>query len=276
MPCVNHPAVSDGLSPCTACAKSFCIDCLVGRKSGWFCSSCDTEAAPKPVPAADVPTVLASPPPAPVALPGLTRPAARPKSGCVNHPEVLDGLNTCALCAEKYCPDCLVELKGRRYCAACKVEAVKDIQSGVSSSGLQIAGIGARFAALFVDGMVTNFIMMPLFLVLGGVMSAVQPGKDSAAVPLLVLGFYALVIGGVFCYHGFMLQIKGQTLGKMALKIKVVNPDGSKISPGQAWIRTLVWTLLGGCLIDYIPAFFNEEKLAIHDMAAKTRVVKVG
>jgi len=45
MPCINHPLVVTGLDSCTRCAKTFCIDCLVGRKSGWFCAACDKEVA---------------------------------------------------------------------------------------------------------------------------------------------------------------------------------------------------------------------------------------
>ena len=72
-----------------------------------------------------------------------------------------------------------------------------------------------------------------------------------------------------------MLQTKnGQTLGKMALKVRVVRPDGSPISPGQAWGRVAMRTILG-CLwiVDYIPAFFTPERTTLHDMVAGTRVV---
>jgi uncharacterized RDD family membrane protein YckC len=72
-----------------------------------------------------------------------------------------------------------------------------------------------------------------------------------------------------------MLQFKdGQTLGKMALKVRVVRPDGSPMSTGQVWGRVVMRTVLG-CLwiVDYIPAFFTQEKTTLHDMIAGTRVV---
>lgn len=266
MPCTNHPEVVTGLDACTRCAKQFCIDCLVGRKAGWFCAACDKEtsaasAPPAPaVPEAEIPTVKA-----------LTKGKA-----CANHPEVLESLNPCSACGKSFCPDCLVELKGRRFCAGCKVGAVKDIQSGVDGTGMQLAGIGQRFLAQFIDGFAINIVVVPLMIVMGVVIAVVQPDENSAAFPLIIFGFYGLVFATIFCYHGFMLQWKGQTLGKMAMKIKVVTPEGGPITPGQAWIRVLVWFLLHGCLIDYLPALFNKEKMAIHDMAARTRVVKIG
>ncbi len=43
---------------------------------------------------------------------------------CKNHPGVL-ALDHCAGCAEAFCPNCLVEMQGRKYCASCKTLAVK-------------------------------------------------------------------------------------------------------------------------------------------------------
>ena len=43
---------------------------------------------------------------------------------CKNHPEVA-AVDRCAGCAESFCPDCLVEIHGQKYCGACKVIALK-------------------------------------------------------------------------------------------------------------------------------------------------------
>jgi len=259
MPCQNHPTVDAGLDTCTRCAKTFCIDCLVGRKAGWFCANCDRELGG---PA----TAVAAPSPALAAPQGKT---------CKNHPEVLDGLNGCAGCGFSFCPDCLVELKGRRFCAGCKVNAVKDIQSGVDGTGLQLAGIGPRFVAHLIDMFVTFGIFGIFMVAFGLIMAVTKPDPNSVVPAMAGCGIYVLVLGGIFGYHAMMLSSKGQTLGKMAMKIKVVTPEGGPISAGQAWIRTLVWFLLQNCWITYIPAFFNKEKMTIHDMAAKTRVVRL-
>jgi uncharacterized RDD family membrane protein YckC len=264
MACVNHPEVISGLDTCTACSKTFCIDCLVGRKSGWFCAACDPE--PKP-------SAVAPPPGAPVPIPKPPKtPAARV---CLNHPEVIDKLARCSQCAEWYCPDCLVQLKGNNYCAGCKVSAVKDMQSGVSASRLQLAGIGQRLLAYIIDCVVTYALTTGISMVLAIVMAAAQPDPNSVLPAVMGCGMVIVTLGGYLCYYGFMIQWKGQTLGKMALRIKVVNADGSRASAGQAWTRAVVQVLLSILCITYITAFFNDEKMAIHDMAARTRVVKV-
>ena len=40
--------------------------------------------------------------------------------GCKNHPDVV-AMDRCAGCAEVFCPNCLVEIGGRKYCGSCKV-----------------------------------------------------------------------------------------------------------------------------------------------------------
>jgi hypothetical protein len=43
---------------------------------------------------------------------------------CKNHAAVT-ATDRCAGCAEPFCADCLVEIQGQKYCAACKVMAMK-------------------------------------------------------------------------------------------------------------------------------------------------------
>ena len=43
---------------------------------------------------------------------------------CKNHTDVT-AVDRCAGCAEPFCPDCLVEVLGRKYCGSCKVMAIK-------------------------------------------------------------------------------------------------------------------------------------------------------
>ena len=43
---------------------------------------------------------------------------------CKNHNDVT-AVDRCSGCAEPFCPDCLVEVLGQKYCASCKVMAIK-------------------------------------------------------------------------------------------------------------------------------------------------------
>jgi len=197
---------------------------------------------------------------------------------CALHPAVLDHLNPCARCGKTYCPDCLVELKGNRFCAACKGEAVRDMQSGVSGTDLPLASIGRRLVAMIVDGLIQLVVWLPLGIGFGILTAKLQASGGSGPVvaPLAQLFLQVLAFGGMLAYEGLFLQLKGATPGKMAMGLKVVTAEGDPISPGQAWLRPFIRSLIGCCfVVDYLPAFFREDKCTVHDLAAKTRVIKV-
>ncbi|MFL6245030.1 MAG: RDD family protein [Thermoanaerobaculia bacterium] len=192
---------------------------------------------------------------------------------CRNHVDVAEGVRRCARCGAPFCSDCLVELSGRPYCATCKSEQLLDVRSGVDRSQLQYAPILSRFGAIFLDGLL---IAIPAYAIMGVVvflpaMRGQQPNPLLANSISLPFTFISLL------YEALMLAHRnGQTLGKMALKVRVVRPDGSPISSGQAWGRVIMRTILGCMVIvDYIPAFFTPEKTTLHDMIAGTRVVQV-
>jgi len=189
---------------------------------------------------------------------------------CQNHIDVADGVRRCARCGTPFCPDCLVELSGRPYCATCKSEQLLDVRSGVDRSQIQYSTIGRRFGAVFLDGLL---VAVPMYALMG-LLIYLPASRGETPNPLF--NFISIPFALIsLAYEGLMLQLKnGQTLGKMALKVRVVRPDGSPISPGQAWGRVVMRTVLG-CLwiVDYIPAFFTPEKTTLHDMIAGTRVI---
>jgi uncharacterized RDD family membrane protein YckC len=68
----------------------------------------------------------------------------------------------------------------------------------------------------------------------------------------------------------------GQTVGKMLLRVRVVQVDGAPISLGQSLLRFIGYfvsylTLLLG----YLLAGFRSDKRALHDLIAGTRVVRL-
>lgn len=190
---------------------------------------------------------------------------------CANHPVVAEGVLRCSRCNVPYCSDCLVTIQGRRYCARCKNEQLTDIRSGVDSTQIQLAGIGRRFAAIWIDGFILG---MPLMIVFFVVLFPAMTQRGSR--PPIWINFISYALIPVYIvYEALMLKARGQTLGKMALGIKVVQPGGQDISSGQAWGRAVVRAVFISflALINYAAALFTREKTCIHDMAAKTRVV---
>ena len=220
--------------------------------------------------------------------------AIAPPMQCTNHPEVDQDIVRCLRCQQAFCPDCVVMLRGYWYCGPCKDEQVRDIQSGTTTA-FELASMGRRFVAALLDGLLQTFVlllvMIPFFFVLAG-MAATTAGSGGepseaaqAALGFGVLGMYAVVlfvsIAVPLVYEALMLAKRGQTLGKMALSIQVVTVDGAMLTRGQAWGRAGMKVALAqfcscaGLLADYLPAFFTVERTTLHDMAVKTRVVRI-
>jgi len=192
---------------------------------------------------------------------------------CTNHAEVSEAIRRCAGCMNPFCHDCLVDMQMRPYCAVCKQEQLLDVISGVDRTRLELASIWRRFGGMVIDGLLFS---VPLWVVYAMVLLPQIAGNKMSDTPFWMnfLGLpYALL---TFLYEGAMLQARSQTLGKMAMQVRVVRADGSPISKGQAWGRALAKTLLGYLwFVDYIPAFFTRERTTLHDLIANTRVVNV-
>lgn len=169
-----------------------------------------------------------------------------------------------------FCGDCLVEINGRPYCATCKQEQLLDVRSGVDRSQLNLASNWRRFAALLIDGFVTGIPIMVILAIVGFLLL----DWDDLPFAWNLIGIPLSLVS--FLYEGWMTSAKdGQTLGKMAVRIRIVSIDGSSITQGQVWGRAGMRLILGFCcaLVDYLPAFFTAEQTTLHDMTANTRVV---
>jgi uncharacterized RDD family membrane protein YckC len=201
--------------------------------------------------------------------------------GCAFHPAVETGLERCERCGGTFCPDCYVVLRDAPFCAGCKVDYVRDLRSGIVPHALDLASIGRRFGGLWIDGVLTTLavyaVLIPLMFAAGAASAGARPrGQADPIMTVVALLMYPLIFGVPLVYEGLMLQRRGQTLGKIALGVKVVTPEGSAISTAQAWGRAALKVVLGSCLgVDYLPALVTRERTCLHDMIAKTRVVRV-
>jgi uncharacterized RDD family membrane protein YckC len=198
---------------------------------------------------------------------------------CKNHPFVEDRLTRCSRCAEAFCPDCIVEIGGLPYCLSCKTESMRDLRSGVPLGELDLASVGHRFGALVIDFLITTLpIIVVAFLVLIP-FGLIEAEEQVIPTSLAIVTNLLVALGGVaikILYEGLMLASGGQTVGKKAMKVKVVTAEGGEITTGQAWGRAASRQILGvvPCLnlVNYLVAF-GQEHTTIHDMMAKTRVV---
>jgi uncharacterized RDD family membrane protein YckC len=89
-------------------------------------------------------------------------------------------------------------------------------------------------------------------------------------------GMLGLAAGLHLIYHVVLLGGCGQTVGRMALGIRVVRRDGRMPGYGRAWLRSVgnfatALTLgLAGLVV-----FFNRERRDLADLVSGTRVVRI-
>jgi uncharacterized RDD family membrane protein YckC len=220
------------------------------------------------------------------ARPSATPPpaVAAPPVGAAVPPPAAGGEVVCAECSQLFPRQNTIQYGSVFVCTNCQPRFVQRVQQGMvggSEFQLDYAGFWIRFLAKLIDWVIVALILgVPLGII---TVRAVMQAGGAPTNPFLLAGPKSWAIQGisnvvVALITGWFLGKFGATPGKMALGLKVVNPDGSKISYGRAFGRAfgeiltgLTCYLLG---IGYIIAGFDREKRALHDHIAGTRVIK--
>lgn len=181
---------------------------------------------------------------------------------------------TCAECGNVFPAEDLVQIGDRAICAACKPIAVQKLKEGVIQAGnyqFQYAGFWIRVAAKIVDTLILYVVNLIMGFVVGLVLGLALHGAARQLVT-----FSALAIGFLiqFGYSIWFIGNSGSTLGMMACGIRVVMPDGGKVSylrsTGRCFAEYLNFFTV---YIGYIMIAFDEEKRALHDRICDTRVI---
>jgi uncharacterized RDD family membrane protein YckC len=212
---------------------------------------------------------LSTPPPAP------TRPA--PISTEV----------VCTECGNIFPAEETIRHGEARLCARCKPIFLQKLAEGAhfNSRRFEVASVLTRFAAVFLDGLILGAINFGLTMAAGlvgivGARASTSMEAASTGVVLVQLVLFAIMLFAInmaigIGYEVFFIGKYGATLGKMACKIKVVDPEGNPISYGRAFGRYFAKILSSlTCMIGYIMACFDSENRALHDRICNTRVIK--
>ncbi|MEO6362938.1 MAG: RDD family protein [Caldimonas sp.] len=153
---------------------------------------------------------------------------------------------------------------------------VEDVASGPGA----LADRGTRLGAAIVD----VIIAMIVFGLLAALTSFNVFRPDPAAgvwLPMVrntLLGFIFFIV-----INGYLLATRGQTVGKMFMKIRIVRSDGSPASfarlAGLRYLLNSALTLIPviGSIYGVIDALFifRANRRCVHDLIADTVVVKV-
>jgi len=83
------------------------------------------------------------------------------------------------------------------------------------------------------------------------------------------LAFFSLV------YASFFTGLTGQTLGKMAFRLRVVDRAGAPPGHARAGLRAALGAVGALALVGIAPVFFDPARRALHDRLLRTRVIRI-
>jgi len=193
---------------------------------------------------------------------------------------------SCFKCKRLYSPDLSVRYGSLSLCQDCKDIFFQQIKEGLSpeTNGIY-GGFWIRAGAYLIDQIALFLVRLPFEIAMRAYVfwetfhlasgPSPQPFWQSRGV-LVAYGLYFIILLAIsLSYFVFFVGRYGATPGKMALKLRIVRSDLSKVSYLRALGRYFAQGLSGMLLyIGYIMAGFDSEKRALHDYLCDTRVIK--
>ena len=157
------------------------------------------------------------------------------------------------------------------------------VQSNTTS--VVYATFGQRLGASLLDGLIVGVVGTIISFVLNLVMAIVfgVTGGSSNSTAAAGIGITMILLGLIVCvleigYFVYFIGAKGQTLGKMALKIKVIKKDTGQVPGfGSALLRETIGKVISGMImaLGYLWMLWDKDKQTWHDKIAGTVVVKI-
>jgi uncharacterized RDD family membrane protein YckC len=142
----------------------------------------------------------------------------------------------------------------------------------MSEASIQQAGVLRRFGAMFYD----LLLVVALLMVVTALLMTMTGGEaiTSERYGAIEYAYRGLLVAVIVGFFGLFWTQRGQTLGMMAWRLKVVREDGTLLS----WTDTVKrlgaalvsWAALG---LGYFWIWIDRDRLAWHDRWTRTRVV---
>lgn len=145
-------------------------------------------------------------------------------------------------------------------------------QKEQQSPQIHVIGFGRRFLAMVVDGVIVVFVSFILALLIG--MLDVFFGSGRLNWNLIIV--LIMLLFSVFYFTGKWVQNTGQTPGKLLMRIKLVNADGTPLTYGKMFLRYLGYILSGvAASLGFIWIGIDKKRRGWHDLIAKTYVIQL-
>jgi uncharacterized RDD family membrane protein YckC len=192
-------------------------------------------------------------------------------------------LQLCAECKNMFPSTYLAKFGERYICARCKNIYVQKMRGGISPSGVfRYAGFWIRVGAYIIDAIIlgiANFILQAVYTSvtnLPDISDALVKNPQmfrQFILSFMILFLIQFAIGAG--YPTFFVGKYGATPGKMICGLKVIRPDGSRVSYVRAFARYFAQILSSIILcIGFLMIAFDDECRALHDRICDTRVIR--
>lgn len=144
------------------------------------------------------------------------------------------------------------------------------------------AGVGNRLLAQIIDALILGFVMSIIFIpifgfgIFTGSTNFNDEGAIAAMVGLAMIPMILLAIAAPILYEAYMVSSPRQaTFGKMAMKIKVVDENGQRLTFGSSLGRALIKYVSSNlCILLWLWPLFNDKEQSLHDLVVKGYVVR--
>ncbi len=139
-----------------------------------------------------------------------------------------------------------------------------------------LADPGQRLLARIIDGVLLAVAFFIVFFVLTFLAGGFEDEGLGAAAALAILVPFA----GVILYEVGLTATRGQTVGKMAMGIKVVDmATGREPGWGPSFVRWVIPVVMGFVpfltLVDALWLLWDTNRQCLHDKPAKTLVIRI-
>lgn len=174
------------------------------------------------------------------------------------------------------CAACNLRQKAAERCRNCGLTLVAQALPDQATTR-QYAGFWLRVVASLLDSVVVFILQLVCGVILGAsgaLLGGFGTGDENGAVAILIW-LFTTALG--IAYYVVFTGACGQTLGKMALRIKVIRKDGGDLGYGGAALREILGKFVSGIIlgIGYLMVAFDERKQGLHDKIAGSYVIKL-
>lgn len=145
------------------------------------------------------------------------------------------------------------------------------IEEMLTRENLQVSPISKRIWAHVVDDLLISFIIIAILW------ERIEAAQEIDAMVMIVNQAVLEIFFLKTIYHGFFTWQYGATLGKMLMKIRIIDLEMlDKPAPLNALNRAVVRSINEFLFyFGFVFAFFDPFKRALHDRTAKTLVIDV-